>query len=81
MRYTGFLCGGFTLAGNAPAPSDVDGAWRRIEKNKGEIEEFESFYYPDFVAFNYGDGRRGMARYSLDVAATSGCAPSAVNTG
>lgn len=67
MRYTGFLCGGFTLAGNAPAPSDVDGAWRRIEKNKGEIEEFESFYYPDFVAFNYGDGRRGMARYSLDV--------------
>lgn len=67
MRYTGFLCGGFSLAKGAEAPSAVDGAWHAVVKDAAEIGEYENFYYPDFVAFNFGDGRRGMARYRREV--------------
>lgn len=72
MKCTAFLCGGFSIASPDPDVSAVDSSWQKLEKSSGELEEYGKYYYPEFVAFNYGGdpGARqwkSMARYRFDV--------------
>ncbi len=67
MKYTGFLCGGFSIAEDRPS---VCGGWKAEVCSPMEIRDYERYYLPEFVRFNLcpeAVGFGSMERFSLAV--------------
>ncbi len=70
MKYTGFLCGGFSIREEKP---DLSALWKKEVYSDEKIHECESYYLPEFVRFNL-DSKAvefgAMTRYSMSVGKT-----------
>ncbi len=65
MRYTGFLCGGFSVKEGRRDPGNM---WSRIVYTEEQIRGYESYYLPEFVRFNLDStavGFGSMTRYEM----------------
>ncbi len=69
MKYTGFLCGGFsTLEGRKPGSS-----WEEIHFSDEQLRTYECFYLPEFVRFNLNPKAvefGAMSRYEMKIGKT-----------
>lgn len=63
MKYTGFLCGAFSTKGDF-TPTD---GWQSVSFSAEEMEVSSSFYYPEFVDFNYGANKNSIKRHILPI--------------
>ena len=63
MKYTGFLCGAFSTKGDF-VPTD---GWNSVIASAEEMEISSSFYYPEFVDFNYGANKNSISRFIFPI--------------
>ncbi len=67
MKYTGFLCGGFSIT---EKKYDLKDLWTQERYTDEKIHECESFYLPEFVRFNLNPEAvefGAMSRYRMAV--------------
>ena len=55
MKYTAMFCGYFSITVPNPEICQIDDSWKMIQKSTSDKKEYDNFYYPEFVAFNFGD--------------------------
>ena len=63
MKYTGFLCGAFSVNGTVQA----DNGWRNVVVDDETRAVSSKFYYPEFVDFCFGANTNSIHRYAMDV--------------
>ena len=63
MKYTAFLCGAFA-SGQSYVP---DSSWKRVTLTEQERSMSGNFYYPEFVAFNFGPGTNSITRFVKEI--------------
>ncbi len=63
MKYTGFLCGAFSVNGTVQA----DNGWRSVTVDDAMRAVSSKFYYPEFVDFCFGANINSIHRLVMDV--------------
>jgi hypothetical protein len=63
MKYTAFLCGAFA-SGQSFVP---DSSWKRVTLTEQERSMSGNFYYPEFVAFNFGPATNSITRFVKEI--------------
>ncbi len=73
MKYTGFLCGAFSIKGTVVA----DDGWQCVDIDEEACAKSNKFYYPEFVDFCFGKNKNSISRFAKEVqqklAVTVGC--------
>lgn len=63
MKYTAFLCGAFA----SRQSYQPGGNWKHVSLSEQERSMAGNFYYPEFVAFNYGPSANSITRYVREI--------------
>ena len=63
MKYTGFLCGAFSIKGTVVP----NGCWQSVAIDEEACAKSSNFYYPEFVDFCFGRNKNSINRFINEV--------------